>query len=119
MAELLSPANEDDQYKPKKNVLRLNIYKRELVTRECLVVAVTKFMEDAAPNMDFKLNGPDLGSHFTVEFPDSRVEVAGVDHAMRYIFSEGPGSYKKLLCDRNGEEIQYFIRRDQHPREIF
>ena len=86
MAELLSPAKEDDQHKPKKNVLRLNIYKRELATRECLVVAVAKFMEDVAPNMDFKLNGPDLGSHFTVEFPDSRV-----GDAMRYIFCDGAG----------------------------
>ena len=78
--------------KPKKNLLRLNIYKRELVTRECIAVAVTKFMEDVAPNMDIKLNGPDLGSHITVEFPDSRV-----GDAMRYIFSDGPANYKNCL----------------------
>ena len=92
LAELLSPAKEDESDKPKKNLLRLNNYKRELVTKECLVVAITKFMEDVAPNMDFKLNGPDLGSHFTVEFPDSRV-----GDAMRYTFCDGSGNYKHLL----------------------
>ena len=41
LAKLLSPAKEDESDKPKKNLLRLNIYKRELVTKECLVVAMT------------------------------------------------------------------------------
>jgi hypothetical protein len=92
LAKLLSPAKEDDSDKPKKNLLRLNIYTRELVTNECLVVANTKFMEDVAPNMDFKLSGPDLDSHFTVEFPDSRV-----GDAMRYTFCSGSCKYKHVL----------------------
>ena len=92
VAKLLSPAKEDESDKPKKNFLRLNLYKRELVTKECRVVAVTKFMEDVAPNMDFKLNGPDQGSHFTVEFPDSRV-----GDVVRYIFCDGPANYKDFL----------------------
>jgi hypothetical protein len=104
LAKLLSPAKEDDSDKPKKNLLRLNIYKRDLVTTGCLVVAITKFMEDVAPNMDFKLNGPDLGSHFTVEFPDSRV-----GDAMRYTFCDGSGTYTNFWGDRNGEEILYVL----------
>jgi hypothetical protein len=46
-------------------------------------------MEDVAPHMDFKLSGPDLDSHFTLECPDSRV-----GDAMRYTFCDGSGKYK-------------------------
>jgi hypothetical protein len=50
-----------------------------------------------------------LGSHFTVEFPELRVGVAGVDHAMRYIFNDGSANYKEFFDDRNGEKINIFF----------
>jgi len=78
--------------KPKKNLLHCNIYKREWVAKECLVIAIIKVMEEVAPDMDFKLNGPDLDSHFTLEFADSRVA-----DDMRYTFCDCSGNYKHLL----------------------
>ena len=66
------PQADDTSYVVQKNILRVNTYQRGRVDRAAMEPAIAYVVAQACPGRtQFEISGPDIGTHFSIRFPDT------------------------------------------------
>jgi hypothetical protein len=115
-----APSEADDRYEVRRDIIRINVGSRELVTLDEAAAALRDALYKSGSQATFEIVGPAVGSHFTAQFENPLQAGKAVGLLMEYTFRRGNRDPEQFLVQREGQSAaRLFFARDEDPRELF